>query len=38
MSTVQVEIIMQDSALARARPSSIAHAVYEAIKVMVTIL
>ena len=29
---------MQDSALARARPSSIAHAVYEAIKVTVTIL
>ena len=27
---------MQDSALARARPSSIAHAVYEAIKVIVT--
>ena len=29
---------MQDSALAKTRPSSIAHAVYEAIKVTVTIL
>ena len=29
---------MQDSALARTRPSSIAHAVYEAIKVTPSIL